>query len=693
VFLAYNKQRNSVLANAPPEQMKIIEQTIRYLDVPFGDTGTGDAASTITGTSEPGNNGGQREMKKYPLVTLDPETFVMTLEEIGGLSPSAEFKVDKKSKTLFALAIESDHIKIDSLIDQFDGSGRDFHVLYLRRLPADAVAASIYNLMAGQAEEEDDSRRRYPWYWDYDMEEEEEKPVKGFGVDADIENNRLLLWANEAEMERVRGLLVKLGEIPEGQQDLRRIRFVQPASGAPTAELLERIRDAWSASGNNELIIKTPPKVEAPPVDAEQKPQPEKKDGDAAEKVTDRTAEIIIDGQVRAQFVQLDSSQDMPLEVELPEDNADNAALAEEPDNPAAPESAVELAKPAPVTITVTEDGRLMLSSSDPVALDRMEELIEQLSPPEQRFKVFPLEHITAYSMYLNLKDLFREELEGEDGDDFSDFFWGFRSRNRDEPAAGLSKRRKLMITWDTGSNTILAANASPTQLREIEALIKEYDKPAPADSVRTRRTALIKIKYSKASEIAEALKEVYRDLLSSKDKEFDQGDQQRRGSSQERVTVIRYGDGSGSSKRPSPVKVGFEGALSVGVDDISNTILISVQEELYESVVAMVDKLDQEAAPNTVVRVHRVNGNVSAEAIRETINDAVGRPWIGGRPDPDARGGGGRRDGRRGDQDRGPGRDRGDRGRRDRDRDRDRDNRDGDRDRDRNRDNDNDND
>jgi type II secretory pathway component GspD/PulD (secretin) len=701
VFLAYNKQRNSVLANAPPEQMKIIEQTVRYLDVPFGDAGTGDAASSVAGVSDPAQNGGagqgngQRVMKKYPLVTLDPETFVMTLEEIGGLSPSAEFKVDKKSKTLFALAIESDHKKIDSLIDQFDGSGRDFHVLWLRRLPADAVAASIYNLMAGQAEEEDDNRNRYPWYWDYDSQEEEEKPVKGFGVDADIENNRLLLWANDAEMERVRGLLVKLGEIPEGQQDLRRIRFVQPASGAPTAELLERIRDAWSASGNNELIIKAPPKAETPAADAEQKPQPEKKDGDAAEKVTDRTAGRNVRGRIRAQFVQLDAAQSVPSEIELENGAEQEPVLAEEPSEPSSSDAAATLAKPSPVTITVTEDGRLMLSSSDPVALDRMEELIEQLSPPEQRFKVYPLEHITAYSMYLNLKDLFREELEGEDGgDDFSDFFFfGPRRGNRDQAATGLSKRRKLMITWDTGSNTILVANASPTQLREIEALINEYDKAAPADSVRTRRTALIKIQYSRASAIAEALKEVYRDLLSSKDKEFDQGEQQRRGSSQERVTVIRYGDGSGSSKRPSPVKVGFEGALSVGVDDISNTILISVQEELYESVVAMVNKLDQEAAPNTVVRVHRVNGNVTAEALRETINDALSRPWVGGKPDPEAGGGRGDRGGRRGDQDRGPGRERGDRGRRDRDRDRDRDNRDGDRDRDRNRDNDNDND
>ncbi|HEY3394131.1 MAG TPA: hypothetical protein VGK58_15570, partial [Lacipirellulaceae bacterium] len=694
VYLAYNKQRNSVLANAPPEQMKIIEQTIRYLDVPFGDPGRDDVgASSVAGTADSGQGGGQREMRKYPLVTLDPETFVMTLEEIGGLSPSAEFKVDKKSKTLFALAIESDHKKIDSLIDQFDGSGRDFHVLWLRRLPADAVAASIYNLMAGQAEEEDDNHNRYPWYWDYDSRnEDEEKPVKGFGVDADIENNRLLLWANEAEMERVRGLLVKLGEIPEGQQDLRRIRFVQPASGAASAELLERIREAWSASGNNELIIKAPPKTETQPAEAEKNQQPDKKDDEAAEKVTDRTARMSAGGRIRAQFVQLDSAQTDQAENELDASATEDAPLAEGPTESASSDEAADLAKPAPVTITLTEDGRLMLSSSDPVALDRMEELIEQLSPPEQRFKVYPLQHITAYSMYLNLKDLFREELEGEDGgDDFSDFFFFGPRRNRDEPAAGLSKRRKLMITWDTGSNTILVANASPTQLREIEALIKEYDKAAPADSVSTRRIALIKIQYSKASVIAEALKEVYRDLLSSKDKAFDQGEQQRRGSSQERVTVIRYGDGSGSGgKRPSPVKVGFEGALSVGVDDISNTILVSVQEELYESVVAMVNKLDQEAAPNTVVRVHRVNGNVTAEALRETINDALSRPWIGGKPDPEAGGGRGDRGGRRGDQDRGPGRDRGDRGRRDRDRDRDRDDRDGDRDRGRNNDNDN---
>ena len=253
VYLAYNRQRNSVIVNAPPDQMKIIEQTIAYLDVPFG---------SVADAPEAGATGNaQRTMKHYTLTTLDPDDFVKTLEEIGGLSPYAEFKVDDDSKTLFAMAPDADHARIKSLIAQFDGTGREFEVIQLRRLPADAVAASINNLMAGQNEKEDRNRNYNPWDYDpwRDREERKKKPVKGFGVDADIEHNRLLLWANEAEMKRVRDLLVKLGEIPGGQQDARPVRLIAPTDAKDTAALLEKLRTAWPTSGGNELIIKAPP--------------------------------------------------------------------------------------------------------------------------------------------------------------------------------------------------------------------------------------------------------------------------------------------------------------------------------------------------------------------------------------------------------------------------------------------------
>jgi type II secretory pathway component GspD/PulD (secretin) len=360
-----------------------------------------------------------------------------------------------------------------------------------------------------------------------------------------------------------------------------------------------------------------------------------------------------------AQFVQVEQTTD----ENAGEVVADKAAApaVQPPQAPTAP--VVPTEKPGqapPVTITVTEDGRLMLTSADPLALDRMEELIDQLSPPEKRYKVFRLKYISALNMKWNLEDFFADELKGDTKSSMEyDWYWGFRpSTGQDKGGTGLSKRKKLMLSWDTPSNTILVANASPSQMKEIEQLIAEYDQPAPEDSVRTRRTAWIKVKYSKASAIADSIKQVYRDLLSSKDKEFDRGgDERQRGQSQERVTVFRYGgsDSDGAGKRPTPMKVGFEGALSIGADDVSNMILVSVQEELYPSVVAMIKALDEEAAPTTTVQVHRVTGSVTAEALQKAIDQAMSKPWPGGRPEQQA-GQGGRGRGEGGDRRRGDG-------------------------------------
>jgi type II secretory pathway component GspD/PulD (secretin) len=643
VYLAYNRQLNSVMAIAPPNEMKIIEQTIALMDIPRG----GDASAA--GEMDRGQNASQRPTKKYTLTTLDPEKFVVTLEEIGGLSPFAEFRVDEKSKTLFAIANEADHAKINSLIDQFDGTGRQFEVIWLRRLPALAVAQTVFNLMGGQTEEDEDNNRDRYWSpWDYrGREEDKEKPVKGFGVDADIENNRLLLWANDAEMERVRDLLVKLGELPGGQQDSRPVRFIQPEDEKSTDELLKQIREAWSAAGGNELIIKAPPKAK-PPVPDDQEKKEDAKTDDATEPAKDRAADIAPSMRIAARYVQLDAAT--PVESDV------KAGPSDEAPKPVTEEQTTEA--PAPVTISVTEDGRLMLSSRDTAALDRMEELIGQLSPPQRRFKVFPLKHIPAVQMYFDLQDYFEEDLKDESGGYVRDWF-GFRvPTGSQDKSTGLSKRRKLMITYDKPSNSILVSNASPSQLEEIEQLVETFDKPAPKDSMEIRDTAAVKIRYSRASVIAAAVKEVYRDLLSTRDKEFDRnGDQRQQRASSERVTVINYGgSSSGDDESRAGIKAGFEGALSIGADDISNVLIVSAQRGIFNDIVRMVKELDEEAAPRTTVQVHRVAGSVTAAALQKALDEAVGKAWLGDRPEQT--GGSG------------------DRGRGDRDRDRDRDRR-----------------
>ena len=59
--------------------------------------------------------------------------------------------------------------------------------------------------MVGKEDEEDNSRRSYYSYYSR-RRDEDDKPNKGFRVDADIENNRLLLWATESELKEVPGL-------------------------------------------------------------------------------------------------------------------------------------------------------------------------------------------------------------------------------------------------------------------------------------------------------------------------------------------------------------------------------------------------------------------------------------------------------------------------------------------------------
>jgi hypothetical protein len=266
-----------------------------------------------------------------------------------------------------------------------------------------------------------------------------------------------------------------------------------------------------------------------------------------------------------------------------------------------------------------------------------MEDLLENLSPQERRFQVFPLKYIRALEMWYDLNDYFKDDLQGDTESSYDPFWWPPRkTSNKKSSQPGLSKRRKLMITYDRPSNTILVSNASANQIADVEALIKEFDKPAPVDSVEIRQTAAIKVQYSRPSVIAAAVKEVYRDLLSSKDKEFDRGKQNGERSSSERMTVINYGgsDSSSSGDRPSPMKVGFDGALSLGADDVSGVLIVSAQKGIFNDIVRMVRELDEQASPQTTVQVHRVVGNVSAEALQKAIDKAVGKAWLGNRPE-----------------------------------------------------------
>ncbi|WP_197529186.1 secretin N-terminal domain-containing protein [Aeoliella mucimassa] len=618
VYLAYNSHRNSVLINAPPEVIRTIRHTIELLDVP-ADGGDIDLTAEL----------GHRIPKSYKLETINPTTLQTTLEEIGDLSPLTELRADNKADILFARATEADHAKIEQLIKQLDEAGLETMVFMLRKHPADAVAGTLQTMFAPSKDDKKSNSSRFRNWdpWGYNPYEEEEEPPADVRIDADIENNRLIVRATPEQLQQIRDFLIQLGE-PLDEPDRRdHMRVVDSMSADDTAALLQRLRRIWPQMSDNELRIEGYPlegttQQNTPADDSTTEPEAEQ-----AIPVEETSAP---DREARSSSGKFHFANEQTTATTPPETD-DSEPLSEPETVP------IESGRP-PVVIRVAPDGRLLLFSDDTLALDEAERLIDSVAPPQERFRLFQVKYVTAYSIYLTLKNLYKEEIDGDKTDGYFDqFLWEYIPGQQKRSSPQMSKRKRLKLDWDTGSNTILVANASEDQLREIGTLIEKYDRPSDDEDSKTRRTAAIKLKYSQAKVVAAALKDVYRDLLSSRDKEFETEDKKGAATQRETTTIIRYGQGTGDSddgKKPTPVKVGFQGALSIGVDEISNIIIISVQEELFESVLQIVQSLDEAASPQTTVAVHSLHSGISPEALKKALSEALGDPWVGGKPE-----------------------------------------------------------
>lgn len=548
----------------------------------------------------------------HRLVTIDPEPIVNTLESMETLDFHTKLEVDDENKAIVAYASEEDHARISELITKLDGHGRTFEVIQLRKLEADYVAGTIQFMISGE-EQESSSMDRYSYYPYTSRHRPEPKdPNDQFRVDADVEFNRLLLLANEIELEEVMNLLVKLGEIPPDGGDTRTVRVLGALPQEETERLLEQLRRAWpSISPDQELHLPDPEELKS---DDEEPPTDETEPDGSSDRKT------VADRRSPKSFFQT---------AQLSVSEAEATATEE-----AAEEQDASQASPPPVTISLTPDGRLMITSKDTKALDRLEELMDNLAPQRSDYKVFSLKYAEAFWVAVNLEDFFKEEEEKDSSRGRYDYYWGYydSSSGSDDSSRRLSQRRPLKFISDDATNTILVQGADPAQLKTIEDLIELYDQRESTDSQSARRTVVFQIRYSKASVIAETIKDVYRDLLSSNDKALQNNGQQQR---PERSYTYYFGD-EGGDERMAPK---FKGYLSLGIDDLSNALVVSAPEFLFNDLAEVIQALDQVAEPTTdTVRLHKLSKSVDVTDLQKKLqallrdNPAAGRNT--GKPD-----------------------------------------------------------
>lgn len=288
------------------------------------------------------------------------------------------------------------------------------------------------------------------------------------------------------------------------------------------------------------------------------------------------------------------------------------------------------------VQAIVTANGQLIIASSNTQALDELEDMIAQIAPPRRDFKIFHLKNRNTWptGVVWNLEKYFGTEKEKGGGMKYSPYWGIYPSDKKDDGPNSLSKRRIPKFIADSDSHTILVTGADPEQLRVIQELIDIYDRPDVSDNKALRLTKIFQLKYSKARIVADAVKEVYRDLLSANDPALQAANQnnkdQKPVAAERQYTYIYGGGGDGEkdkNKEPeAPIK--FKGLLSMGVDELSNTVIVSAQEGLLENIGEMIDSLDIAARPTqTTIQVIHVDRHVEASGLHERLAKILTRP------------------------------------------------------------------
>ena len=272
-----------------------------------------------------------------------------------------------------------------------------------------------------------------------------------------------------------------------------------------------------------------------------------------------------------------------------------------------------------PIYITRSPDGRLMIASRDAQALDTLERLATRMGTSRKDYAVFYLKYNTAASVRYNLALFFANDGSG----DFRRSAYGDSSSDGNTARPGLSQRMPLRFIEDMQTNSILVQRASADQLRLIEDLIAMYDRPEQPNAKTSRMIKIFSIVHSRASVIAETIKDIYRDLLSSNDKAFEAANQ---GQNQSRGQGAAFLDTSENEGRISQSR--FKGQLSLGIDETSNRLLVSCPESLMRNIVKIVEDLDRGAAPvEQTFQMLCIDRSIDAGMLQKKLMDMLKKP------------------------------------------------------------------
>jgi type II secretory pathway component GspD/PulD (secretin) len=598
-----------LLVSGSPERLAQVSKMLKTIDQPaFGQPAEAGKQASL-------------QIEVYDTAPADPESVLKVMQTLLAESPGVRLATDPKTGYLIALARPSEQATIRATIDQMRQDAQSVEVIQLRVLDPQLAVLAITKLFGVDAQ-------------------------KAPSVDADLANRQLLIRGSAGQIAEVRTLLKKMGETFGNNSAISggKLRLLS-ADGRNVEELIETIKKLWPALGSNELRFmpareqgkrgpqpgmidqRTPvpsPSRETTPRDV---PDLQPTGTEGLDPVETQHKE---ESPVRLVAAQVDKTdgkvQDSPGQVSS-ESLADQAA----PDQ-AAPDKSTE----PPIFIFSGPDG-LYASSENIEALDKLQELIDILQggassrSSEPKLTVFYLRNAQAEPVAERLNQL----LAGATSSVVTPTAPGAAGGKGASPApsgilgsigiAGsigrITPSGPVSITPDQRLNALLV-QAAPADVDMIESILQILDRPgSPEDVPAEPKPHLIPVVHTAASEIAEVVKEVYKERLSS-------GNTQSASRAEQMMAMFRGRRGgrrapqneSGANKSTDNTP-----KMSIGVDSRTNSLIVLAPDPLFEEVRELVHSLDRMAAEGSeIVEVVRLSDS-NPKAVQETLSRLLG--------------------------------------------------------------------
>lgn len=647
VQVAIDERTNRLLITAGVAEMKIVEDTLKAIDV-AEETGT-------AGTRRPRNR--EPYLHVYSVKTADPMEVAKTLNV---LYPGCVVNEDGRARRLHIHASPAQHEQIERTIKQLDGEGgggSSVAVVPTGRIDALTATTTLHMLFIG---------------------EKDAAP----SIQPHPAGSALIVRGTADQVSQIKMLLTQMDpNALAGERQKGTLRSI-PLGGRDADEFSGMIKQFWSTRHSNPIIIvpsQTKPAHDLrvpsalPPSDdkprarvgrtssstAEQPAkEPARKSDESTAPAPSRKLRSAKAGDAKRQPIQskplradeakpeprasldpaalsarvfLTSQTDAASTPSADENptpkkkkkaaaakpnakkkrkpaaaDAPNKAMTDKPlANDSDPTSKEERTSQEPVKgvgapiLIVPNEGNLIIKSDDEAALDELENLItmmQEAAPSKSRWTVFYLRSADASETAAMLERLFPtssvSSSTASSGGMLSELTSGMGSMGRTlMNATGLNTLGTssliLRIIPEVRSNALYVSGPSH-QVGEVEMMLKVLDASELPDQLRDRAPHFIEVEHAEVEEVAAIVREVYKDDLTPEGQQPGQAPN---------PFAMLMGQGGGSSKsnrggqqQQRTIK------LTLGVDTRTNTLIVSASESLFRQIEALVISLDDAA-------------------------------------------------------------------------------------------------